>query len=778
MKKISKAGGVTLLVFVGGLAACSDGSADSRSGSPDTASPGTSGSPSADDPVVTSRLKPLGNEQAFLDAWRESLRGEYERYDVGSTTDNGEPGTVGLPVADELVDGTDGAADAATGAALPAAAAPENAPAGAADPVDSGASTGGETGDFTTTNVQEQGVDEADLVKNDGEFLYILDQNNFGAGPGCLGCEFVDVAPVTTLDTTVAPGPQNNQSLLRVLSLQPDVPDSTSVAELPVNLRGGHTNGMFLHRKGDTRSVLIASSAFDDYYGQWNDSRAFSGRNSTLTRINVTDVAAGTSNTSIDFDGQVISSRRVGDNLIIASRYYPDLEGLDPYAYPDDEAWLAALEDIDLSGALPQYTRVSDGASAPLVDPSQCFVSDDVTEGNSWPDIITLSVFNANDLSLSSSACYLGASETLYASPDAVFLATTRWNYDDQPLPVFEDIAVGVPFVDPRSDTDIHQFDLYGDQLVYAGSGRVPGHLGWSELRKPFRMSEKDGDLRVATLSDTQSSEVSPVNLSILRANDGGDLKTIGKLPNAQRPEPIGKPGEQLYASRFLGDRGYLVTYRQTDPLYVLDLENPADPKLAGELEVEGYSDYLHVIDEDWLLGIGLDAIADPNGGGDDDRGGITQGVKVSLYDVSDASQPREVATKLLGQRGTYSSALSDHRAISILPPANGRMDTRVAFGIDIAGTAEPARRPEGQDALNFNDWRFNALHGLEVRTGADAGINLAGSLVAADRDGQRYPGGNGVERGVMIGDAVYYIYGSKVRAADWNALDNPSPAR
>ena len=351
------------------------------------------------------------------------------------------------------------------------------------------------------------------------------------------------------------------------------------------------------------------------------------------------------------------------------------------------------------------------------------------------------------------------------------------------------DIAEPIPpaFNDPRIDTDIHQFDLNGSQIQYAGSGRVSGHLGWNELQKPFRMSESNGDLRVVTMSDNQDGSVSPVNLTVLRADGTGVLETIGSLPNEQRPAFIGKPGERLYASRFLGDRGYLVTFRATDPLYVVDLADPEDPSLEGELEVDGYSEYLHVIEENYLLGIGLDAVAVPAFPedrfefGDGRDGGLEQGVKVSLYNVTDPTAPTEVDTLLLGQRGTYSSALYDHRAISILPPANGRVATRVAFGIDIAGLAQPARRPDPEDAWTYYDWRFNALHGIEVRTGADAGLTLTGTLEAAsvnDPDGFGFSFGSGTERAVMVGDSAYYIYGGQVRAANWFGFNNPSPAR
>jgi hypothetical protein len=144
----------------------------------------------------------------------------------------------------------------------------------------------------------------------------------------------------------------------------------------------------------------------------------------------------------------------------------------------------------------------------------------------------------------------------------------------------------------------------------------------------------------------------------------GGALAVVGALPNAARPQPLGKPGEQLYASRFIGARGYLVTYRLTDPLYVLDLSDPADPKMAGELHVEGYSDYLFPVSETLLLGVGKDAVVD--GTAADGRFAWYQGVKVSLIDVSDPARPREADRAVIGRRGTDATVLHDHHGIAL----------------------------------------------------------------------------------------------------------------
>ena len=772
MGKLRVVGCSVVLSGICVLAGCSDDSeiAPGVGSDPDSGIESIGNESGGDVSASSARLVSLDSDVEFFSAWREALAGEYERYGVGQAQ--------GVPEVGGSVDDTD-------------AVAVDSPVVAVSDAADASVATSGDGGgDFTTTNVQEGGVDEADLVKNDGEFLYVLQPY------GCTDCDgplivVDDVVGDPSVDSSEPAFEESSgqQATLRILALQPEVPDTSVLAEISVQTQGFAT-GMFLYRQGDERSVLLSESNFGGYYGDWNYSQGWSGSESSILKMSVSD-PQNVDTQRLAFDGNIISSRLIDDRLILATRFYPDIEGLNPYAYPTEEDWAAALETIDLSGALPEYTRVADGVSLPMVAPSDCFVAGDVEEGNSWPDIITLAVFDADDLTLQSSACYLGASETLYASTDAVFLATTRFRYDDYPesFPAtevgddFADDGIAQAINDPRIDTDIHQFDLEGSQIQYVGSGRVSGHLGWNELQKPFRMSESNGDLRVVTMSDNQDGSVSPVNLTVLRADGTGVLETIGRLPNAQQPEFIGKPAEQLYASRFLGDRAYLVTFRSTDPLYVLDLANPAEPKLAGELEVEGYSDYLHPIDENTLLGIGMDAVPTPAGGGfgDGRDGALVQGVKVSLYDVSDPAAPTEVDTLLLGQRGSYSNALYDHRAISILPPANGRTTTRVAFGIDIAGLAQPARRPDPEDAFTYYDWRFSGLHGIEVRTGADAGLTLTGTLVAAsvnDPDNFGYGYGSGSERAVMVGDSAYYVYGERVLAANWFDFDNPSPAR
>ena len=208
------------------------------------------------------------------------------------------------------------------------------------------------------------------------------------------------------------------------------------------------------------------------------------------------------------------------------------------------------------------------------------------------------------------------------------------------------------------------------------------------------------------------------------------------------------------------------MTFRQTDPLYVVDLSNPADPQLKGELEIDGYSDYLHPIGEDYLLGIGRDAVvAEDNFGG-----GLIQGVKLALFNVSDAENPTEVQSMIIGERGTQSGALQNHRAITV-QAANADRPTRVTFGINVHGNATPR---ENGDPRDWYQWNYTGLHGFEVLTGTDARIEQRGTMIVNSASNQT--SGNywnsGEDRSVIVGDSVYYIHGSDVYSANWFGMD------
>ena len=274
--------------------------------------------------------------------------------------------------------------------------------------------------------------------------------------------------------------------------------------------------------------------------------------------------------------------------------------------------------------------------------------------------VTVLTVDLARGLPAIDSDAVMTDAQTVYASLGSVYVATSGgWQ---------------------SGDTSIHRFDINGPQRTdYRASGQVPG-----DLLNQFSLSEDKGVLRAATTTSGSDSE----SYVTVLGTSAGRLVKVGQVGGLGR-------SERIYAVRFIGDRGYVVTFRQTDPLYTLDLADPARPRVTGELKILGYSSYLHPVGEHELLGIGQDATPE----------GIRQGTQLSLFDVADPAAPKLVQRRALGA-STSSDVEYDHHAFLWWAP------TRLAV-VPVADF-ESARPTQ---ALGF-------------RVDRDAGIGAVGSSV------------------------------------------------
>ena len=461
----------------------------------------------------------------------------------------------------------------------------------------------------SSTNTQESAVDEADRLKTDGSYLYVssVDQPSIS---------------IFKAETGAAP-----------LVIKHDLTTLNSAPLSGFYLRD--TENQLLAIAGDGRTTYpMWDMWFTPYYWQ--------NRQTELFYLDISNPEAPTQQAKLNIDGQLISSRRIGSYLYLATRHTPMPKGIVEYPQSQTDAAVnrTIIESASLSDLLPTY-RVNDGEAVSLFDSNDCFLTNYNNPNDRQSSIISVVAINLDAASPAPEAkCFMGDAETLYVSETALYLATTGYEYN---------IENGVSTYSGTPTTELHKFALNGTDADYKGSTSVAGHLGWQQDLKPFRMSEYNDVLRIITYTGSQqSSDSSPAHLYTLEEDaTSNTLTMLGELPNANRPAPIGKPGEQIYASRFIGEKGYLVTFRLTDPLYILDLSNPSDPFIASELEIDGYSDYLHPVGENYLLGIGKDAIADSENG--DGRGAWYQGVKLSLIDISDPSAPFEKQKIILG---------------------------------------------------------------------------------------------------------------------------------
>jgi hypothetical protein len=278
----------------------------------------------------------------------------------------------------------------------------------------------------------------------------------------------------------------------------------------------------------------------------------------------------------------------------------------------------------------------------------------------------------------------LAGGDTVYASTDRLYVATQRWREDlrrggTTAEPAEDTSRFPEPDDGPDVTTELHAFAIDDPRATeYLGSGSVDG-----TLLSQWALSEHEGVLRVAsTVGDPWSAASSESSVTTLELRDG-ELVELGRV------DGLG-PTETIRAVRFIGDVGYVVTFRQTDPLYTVDLSDPASPAVVGELKILGYSGYLHPVGEGRLIGVGQDA----------DEDGTTRGAQVSLFDVSDPADPRRTDTVTVPH--SESPVEWDHRSF-LHWPATGLTVVPVTrhFWGPIGTTAEPVEddtvpKPDG----------------------------------------------------------------------------------
>ncbi len=461
------------------------------------------------------------------------------------------------------------------------AAAGEMATDAGSDAPTSGTSNAGEGGAASGTNNQEAGVDESDLVKTDGKRMVIA-----------LG------------------------SKLRVIDLATDTIERE--IELGQDYYGGE---LFL--SGETAIVMTQG---------WTDttltSDGFSLPNgSPTTRILQVDLGTGEVGRTLEFEGNYLSSRDIDGSIRIAlwagvgnlEFLYPSGSASEDRATANNKA---IIEESTIEQWLPSY-RLLDGddviESGAMFDCNRMFVPG---EFSGFGSLTILTITADRELQPLDATAVLSDGQTVYSSTDRMAVATARWpEYDNN----------GQPVADETFNTLIHSFDITDPTTTnYVASGSVDGHL-----LSQYSLSEFDGKLRVATTAgDPWNGQDSSESFITVLAENGQTLDTVGKVGG------IGE-GERIYAVRFMDEMAYVVTFRQVDPLYAIDLSDPANPTVLGELKIPGFSAYLHPVADGLLMGVGQ--------AGTDD--GFTTGSQVSLFDVSDPQNPQRIDQLDLGDQ-------------------------------------------------------------------------------------------------------------------------------
>ena len=526
--------------------------------------------------------------------------------------------------------------------------------------------------DYSATNIQVAGVDEADIVKTDGDCIYVVAGNK---------TFIVEAYP-----------PEQAQILSEI--------------EVTGTIAGIFVNGDRLVVFGDETPYYL----YDDVIRLGGPTEGIVWMPyylSPKTFVKVYDISDRGNpqlERDISADGGYLSSRMIGDYAYVVIN--------EPVYGQDSKVELPAV--------------CSDGVEREI-PATDIYYSDVADYYYSYTTVVAIDT-QVDSKEPTYETILVGASSNLYVSLNNIYLTVPVWGSD----------------VGDGEGTSIYRIQIDGGEMECVASGEVPGMV-----LNQFSMDEYNGYFRVAT---TTWNEGNQNNVYVLNMS----LNITGSVENLA-------PGERIYSARFMGDRCYLVTFKQIDPLFVIDLNDPYAPDVLGYLKVTGYSDYLHPYDETHVIGIGKETT---------DAGTFAwyQGVKISLFDVSDVSNPVEISKIEIGDRGSDSPVLWDHKAflfdrsrnLLVMPILEAKVDT--------------TRYSEQELAWAYGEPVYQGAYVCNVTL--DGGIQLKGRITHVENPDDLeqgyyyYYSPVAVERSFYIGDVLYTVSQAKVVMNDLDTLD------
>jgi uncharacterized secreted protein with C-terminal beta-propeller domain len=558
---------------------------------------------------------------------------------------------------------------------------------------------------FSQTNTVEQGVDESDRLKYDGNYMYVAETSTYYL-----------TEPV--------------QPKVRVLKRNQDFTLSP-LTSISSSLEFERIDGIYLHEN----KLAVLGTSVNYYFLEADIASSIPLPTDSKISISIFDVEnpeQSTESAALQIDGSVLATRRIDNSLYIISTYIPYVDNLTPGANTDTDKIdnFSVVSQTPIEQLMPKLYQ--DGQQSPLTNPEDCYIPAQATAQDGYAQFLNVTKVNLETPNEIQSTCLTTIANTLYMSPDNLYLAV---NVNNQ-------------------DTLFHKIDL--TTLDYSASGSVEGQLGWRG-NPLFRMHENDSQLRIVT---TDYNQVEPLHRLTILEQQGTDLTAIATLPNDSAPEAIGKPGEDIYAVRFIDEKAYVVTFERIDPLYVINLSDGANPFIEGTLEIPGFSSYIHPLDNGYLIGIGQQVSLNdlPQIGMQATSPPPISGMKISLFDVRDPANPLELSN--LVTPDAYTPVEFNYKALSVL---------------NINGSYQFALPVEEWGSFNSDSFFGvrNSLMLLETDTTSNVPeLSLINKVsVPENAEFYFYPGD---DRSIIQGDKVYYLRGNNVWLSDWS-LDSVS---
>jgi uncharacterized secreted protein with C-terminal beta-propeller domain len=438
--------------------------------------------------------------------------------------------------------------------------------------------------EYSTTNIQVEGVDEPDIVKTDGTYLYLLAESTL---------------------YIIKAYPADEAEVLASIQISGD----------------GYWSNFFLN---EDRLIIFTTS-----YRYLEDAEEIGGyywNGISTTIITIYDISERDDPEQvkeIKVDGDYFNARMIDDYVYVITT---------EYTYQ-----LYRTENGNETLVIPEITIDDETQKIPA---DSIYYVDIPERVDTMTHVLAIDIFAET---VEEKSFLLGSAQTMYVSNDNIYLAYSSYN-NYYPL-------IGEYYSQNEETTILHKIYIHNGDISYVAQGEVSGHV-----LNQFSMDAHDGFFRIATTTGNVWDQQQKSSNNIYVLDD--ELNQVGEIENIA-------PGERIYSARFMGAKAYLVTFKKVDPFFTIDLSDPYDPEVLGKLKIPGYSDYLHPFDENHIIGVGKDTVEALDS--EIDMRGLDfawyQGLKIALFDVSDFENPKEVAKVIIGDRGTDSPSLYDHKA-------------------------------------------------------------------------------------------------------------------
>lgn len=559
------------------------------------------------------------------------------------------------------------------------------------------ADSAGSSKNYSETNTQVQGVDEADIVKTNGDYIYYLYDNILRI--------FDNTGENLKLVKEINYKKQKDDEYIRAYELY-------LTDEYIVVFASSRIYSIKENKENMLQKIMLDADYYDDY----------NYRNSTSsTKVLIYDINTYDLVREIETEGSYASSRKVDDNIYLITNKYVYYSNLDE----DD--------------VMPLYRDTSTESGEILELPIKnirCFPSIEDDEDECSYMIIT--AFNLNRIEEKANIeAFIGTGNEIYCTNDNLYVTKTSYKNASDLLTYITNGEVNLI-------TKIRKFAIYDGDIKYVAEGEVPG-----TLVNQFSMDEYDNYFRITTTTGETWDEISENNLYVLDE----ELNIVGTL------EGLAK-GEKIYSTRFMKDKCYVVTYKTVDPLFVIDLSEPTNPNVLGELKIPGYSKYLHPLGENYLIGFGEDSVEKiyTKYDGSESVTAYSTGLKLAIFDVTDYNNPKEMYSVKIGGRGSYSELLYNHKSLLY-------KEEEGLFAFPATLASENGTYENGVPKYGKTEFEGFLVFDLSV----EEGIKLRGKI-ENNTDKKYYE--SEAQRILYIDDKLYSLFSDIIRVNDLETVE------